>query len=203
MIDVMNIRALSVSQKEGKYMVHVQPSHASEMSQWSHELRHQGFVVPYKGQTHASYGFQVLKEVVARQMKSTRGVLSMDTRCLVKERQGNFCSSCGEDRMLELDQIKPLRLGGADDLSNVHAICTACHLTETNQEELLGKVNYGPLVSVLNSHVHGSFHLNIKTPQCVLPLSELKGYAVEIDAVRSRRNALYQNEHPFSSLQRL
>ena len=46
MRDVMNIRALSVSQKEGNYVVHVQPSHASEMSQWSHELKHQGFHVP-------------------------------------------------------------------------------------------------------------------------------------------------------------
>ena len=48
MRDVMNIRALSVSQKEGKYVVHVQPSHASEMSQWSCELKHQGFHVPTK-----------------------------------------------------------------------------------------------------------------------------------------------------------
>ena len=29
MRDVMNIRALSVSQKEGKYVVHVQPAHSS------------------------------------------------------------------------------------------------------------------------------------------------------------------------------
>ena len=129
-------------------------------------------------------------------MKSTRGFLSMETRCLVKERQGNVCSICGEDSMLELDHIKPLRLGGTDDLSNVHAICTACHLTKTYQEDLLGKVKFDPLVSVLNSHVHDSFHMSTKTPQCVLPLRELKGYAVEIDAVRSRRNALYQNEHP-------
>ena len=105
----MNIRALSVSQKEGKYVAHVQPSHASEMSQWSHELKHQGLHVPYKGQTHASYGVQVLKDVVARQMKSTRGVLSMETRCLVKECQGNVCSICVEDSMLELEHVKPLR----------------------------------------------------------------------------------------------
>ena len=48
MRDVMHIRALSVSQKEGKYVAHVQPSHASAMSQWSHELKHQGFHAPYK-----------------------------------------------------------------------------------------------------------------------------------------------------------
>ena len=70
-------------------------------------------------------------------------------------------------------------------------------LQKTYQEDLLGKANYDPLVSVLNSHVHDSFHLSTKTPQCVLPFRELKGYAVEIDAVRSRRNALYQNKHPF------
>ena len=105
--------------------------------------------------------------------------------------------------MLDLDHIKLFRLGGTGGLSNTHAICTAGHLTKTYQENLLDKVNYGPLVRVLNSHVHDIFHLSTKTPQRVLPLCELKGYAVEIDAVRSRCNAMYQNEHPLSILQRI
>ena len=120
----------------------------------------------------------------------------MESRCLAKERQGNLCSICGADRMRALDHIKPLRLGGTDDLSNLHAMCTACHFATTYQEDLLGKANYDLRVSVLNSDVHDSFHLSTKTPQCARPLRELKGYAVEIDAVRSRRNASYQNEHP-------
>lgn len=110
----------------------------------------QGMHAPYEGQIHASYGCQVLKEVVACQMKGTRGIISMDTNCHLKERQRIVCRNCGEEGVLELGHVKPLRTGGTDYLSNMSAICTACHLAKTYQEDMLGKAKYGPQVRVLN-----------------------------------------------------
>lgn len=40
---------------------------------------------------------------------------------------------------------------------------------------MLGKIRDGPLVSVLNPHEYGSFHMSTQTPQCVMPLRELNG----------------------------
>ena len=152
--------------------------------------------MPYKGQSHAGYGFQALHAAVARQLKVTREPPPREVRDEIALTQGHRCCKCGEEGPLEIDHITPLSAGGSNERSNLHGICHACHAQKTYEEALLNIDGRDPLASVLSPHVHSAFHESPKTPQCVLSLRALKGNVVEIDAARSRRNALVQNEEP-------
>jgi 5-methylcytosine-specific restriction endonuclease McrA len=50
------------------------------------------------------------------------------TKQAVVERDGYACTECGSTRELEVHHLRPLRLGGTDDLENLVTLCAVCHL---------------------------------------------------------------------------
>lgn len=70
--------------------------------------------------------------------KRTRGSAWMATRDKVFRRDRGLCQPCeraGRVTLAEqVDHILPLCLGGTDDLSNLEAICPACHQAKTAAE---------------------------------------------------------------------
>lgn len=54
--------------------------------------------------------------------------LSAKVRAEVLRRDGFKCSYCGtEDGPFDIDHVKPVALGGSDDLSNLTAACATCN----------------------------------------------------------------------------
>ena len=45
-----------------------------------------------------------------------------------------WCEHCREQRATEADHRVALHLGGADDESNLQALCHGCHVTKTSAE---------------------------------------------------------------------
>ena len=44
------------------------------------------------------------------------------------------CFDCGTNTLLERDYIRPLWLGGKDELENLHILCKVCHEQKTKLE---------------------------------------------------------------------
>ena len=57
-------------------------------------------------------------------------------RSMVLERD-RVCVVCGSDRDLELDHVKPLSLGGSDELENLQLLCRVCHKEKSRRDVLL------------------------------------------------------------------
>ena len=61
--------------------------------------------------------------------------LSRRVRLAVLDRAGHRCEQCGEPRWvsgwLEVDHVRPVEDGGADDLDNLQALCARCHRRKT------------------------------------------------------------------------
>jgi hypothetical protein len=139
----------------------------------------------------------VLQALVERQLKFQRIQPPKEERQVVEERQGYKCAKCGEDSVvLQIDHIQPLREGGANKLSNYHALCVACHSRKTYEEQMVNLENRDPLASVLSPETFECFHKSAKPKQFVLPLRANRARYMEIDAVKSRRNALAQSQDP-------
>jgi 5-methylcytosine-specific restriction endonuclease McrA len=54
------------------------------------------------------------------------GISAADIKFL-SESQKYRCAYCGEKKLLTLDHIKPLALGGAHDVSNAQMVCKSCN----------------------------------------------------------------------------
>ena len=52
-------------------------------------------------------------------------------------RSGFACQSCGTGGQLEAHHRQPLALGGSDDLENLKALCTECHLQVHNYQKTI------------------------------------------------------------------
>lgn len=54
-------------------------------------------------------------------------------RCAVLDRDNYRCKKCGRPGR-EVDHIKPKKLGGTDDLSNLQTLCSNCHTKKTKKD---------------------------------------------------------------------
>lgn len=67
--------------------------------------------------------------------KKHRKSYSQDTRQLIYERANGRCELCGRRILLEdmtLDHVKPLSMGGADNVENLSCTCEPCNLFKGN-----------------------------------------------------------------------
>ena len=56
-------------------------------------------------------------------------------RRVVLERDGWWCLKCGRAGRLEVDHVVPLKRGGDPGaLTNLQALCRACHIEKTRRE---------------------------------------------------------------------
>ena len=96
---------------------------------------------------------------------------------------------------LELDHPVPLRDCGGNEQGLV-PLCSNCH-SHKSYLECLTPFQENPLASVFERSVFVAFHESPKPKQAVQQLRAVKSNsAIEIDAVRCRRNGLDQNTLP-------
>ena len=87
---------------------------------------------PYVNDGIGSIILKAFEKAYMEQRKS----IDDDTKQTIRERQGDLCEICGsEARHLEFDHVVPLANGGADDISNMQALCTSCHKEKTAKEK--------------------------------------------------------------------
>ena len=70
-------------------------------------------------------------------MPQRRRITAHEKR-IVAARAGWKCEQCGEmlDETFEADHVVPLHRGGADDLTNLQALCPRDHRKKTMREEI-------------------------------------------------------------------
>jgi len=51
----------------------------------------------------------------------------------VRERDGNACVVCGSTEILQIDHLRPLSQGGANEWSNLWTLCRLCHAAKTGR----------------------------------------------------------------------
>ena len=56
-----------------------------------------------------------------------------EIRKSVFSRDANKCCKCGSKKNLEVDHIKPISLGGTNDLENLQILCRKCNRTKGNR----------------------------------------------------------------------
>ncbi|NCA82419.1 MAG: HNH endonuclease [Opitutae bacterium] len=66
------------------------------------------------------------------------------------DRDGWKCVVCGSTNNLEMDHAVALMNGGANDISNLYALCHVCHVEKTRMDRSLKKHRVG-LVKALPS----------------------------------------------------
>lgn len=67
--------------------------------------------------------------------KKNRKSYSQDTRQLIYERAGGCCELCGRKILFEdmtIDHVKPLSMGGADNVANLSCTCEPCNFFKGN-----------------------------------------------------------------------
>ena len=65
------------------------------------------------------------------------------------------------DKVMEIDHILPLCMGGTNDLSNLQAFCKECHVGKTQEEELSSKRPH-TIESQLAQHLWQDLHCGPK-----------------------------------------
>lgn len=69
------------------------------------------------------------------------GVMPPNARQLLVEAFGDLCLACGASGVrLEIDHVKPLALGGSNDMQNLQLLCRSC-----NAKKWIYEVDFRPL----------------------------------------------------------
>jgi len=72
-------------------------------------------------------------------------IANKQLRKMIFKRDGNCCKYCGSKENLSIDHIKPVLVGGSNDISNLQTLCKSCNSRkgatfspqETNEREKL------------------------------------------------------------------
>ena len=178
-----------------KQHIYRKPQYANSLLRWSDELKHAGYDAPYKGEGLASFTHNVVLALV----KNKRRKVTRVERFKILEHYEHRCSICGDkgdsfSNQLELDHPVPLRDCGDNEQSLV-PLCRNCH-NHKSYLECLTPFQENPLASVFEKSVYEAFHESPKPRQAVQQLHQPTQNALQIDAVKCRRNALQQNLEP-------
>jgi HNH endonuclease len=63
-------------------------------------------------------------------MRTTRPSLSDTKRSIVLARDDFRCQHCGSELDLQIDHVRPLALGGGNDVDNLQVLCKRCNTSK-------------------------------------------------------------------------
>jgi hypothetical protein len=145
----------------------------------------------YYGQS-AGQACEELRLFLAKQRRRT---WSVEERARVREAAGGDCAICGAAlEAFEVDHIKPLSKGGADEPKNLQALCLTCHRQKSEHERVSG-LAHRPLFSELQQDVLEGLVDSPKPQQIVYGVIDRP--CVAFDAIGCRRNAMRHQQEPF------
>ena len=100
-----------------------------------------------------------------------------DVRLELQIKQEDCCNMCGVpasefiskpypsiediDKVMDYDHIKPLCMGGTNDLNNLQMLCRECHAGKTQEEELSG-IRPHTIESQMGQHLWEDFQRGLK-----------------------------------------
>lgn len=67
-----------------------------------------------------------------RKLREQIGSHTQEQWSQLKAKYGNRCLMCGLEERLVKDHIKPLWLGGTNDISNIQPLCSKCNFKKSN-----------------------------------------------------------------------
>lgn len=117
--------ALSIRPREGCHTLHVHTAHAEEMVRWSYELGNWAWTCL----THARHTPRTVFGCRGRFLANRRQVAQAPSPWARLQGPGVSGSSVQQlwRAKGDIDHIVLLRKSGADNLNNIHALCSACH----------------------------------------------------------------------------
>ncbi len=62
-----------------------------------------------------------------RRIEANKAISDMDLRVKIFNRDGGKCVKCSTEHTLTIDHIKPVLLGGGDELENLQTLCKRCN----------------------------------------------------------------------------
>jgi len=65
-----------------------------------------------------------------RRTEANRAIANPALRFAVFKRDGHKCLRCDRTRQLTIDHIKPVKLGGTDEMSNLQTLCKSCNCSK-------------------------------------------------------------------------
>jgi hypothetical protein len=148
-----------------------------------------GLELPYHGESIAAVGNQAFRALFVNRRPHC-------DRSAIAGAQQWKCNGCGEKLSdFEVHHKQPVVLGGTSDLSNLEALCRACHAVETDRLLQAGALSYQGFASQLSPRMTEMF---LATPK---PKQWHFGEGVDhnvscLDVRGCRRNALVHSRRP-------
>jgi len=139
-------------------------------------------LVVYRGESMGVFG-EMMRIAVMKQ----RFYISDSTKVEILSRQDHSCAKCLEPcDEVEYDHVQAIADGGADDITNLQALCSPCHAEKTRAERLSSFTS--ACYSELSTDVLEAI-LEAPKPQ-QLCFGDGESGCLELDAIRCRRNAI-------------
>ena len=138
------LRQLSVDHVEAHAAVYSE--FAVDVPNWVKEMR-----------KDRAWGDNTALKAIEHFMRPTREPPTPRTKGRVLRAQDWKCGRCGEGlgagEGAEIDHITPLCRGGAEDFSNLQALCSVCHQLKTTKENETGFA-WAPFTSTFNKSAY-------------------------------------------------
>ena len=136
-----------------------------------------------------------------------REVFSTPKRIELWKNKQHICNKCCKTvsaKLFEIDHIKPICIGGTNDISNLQILCKGCHKVKTSDEREQGYFKSSETESSFNSVTKEIFESKLTSqfafiePICEKIPKKLKSTKIyNIDINKCRKNILYYQQYNY------
>jgi hypothetical protein len=161
--------------------------------------------IPFKNQSFAQLITQLKRRYYDNINK--RKVFNMCERIELWKLKDHVCSTCHKDvkaTNFQIDHIKPLSIGGTNEMSNLQILCKQCHTEKTRGEQEQGyfkssdtESSFNSITkSIFDSSLYGSYAF-IESICDKIPKKMINNKIFSIDKNKCRKNILYYQKYAY------
>jgi len=136
-----------------------------------------------------------------------RRVFKMSERIELWKTKDHHCAECYKDvkaTKFEIDHIRPLALGGTNEIDNLQILCKPCHIEKTRHEQEQGYLRSSATESSFNSITKSIFDSSlcgsyafIESICSKIPKKMINNKIYSIDINKCRKNILYYQKYEY------